>query len=823
MKFTALPNTRFLLAYLVAIIIFYFSLGLNVINPTNVNWIMSYKSDLTLQYLGWEYFRYDPWAFPLGKMESYTYPLGTNMAYTDSLPLLGLFFKLFSGILPAEFQYFGIWLLFCYLMIAHYTLKILELYKIRILHALPIIALVVANPCLWFRYIHPALSAHGFILAGIYLYLRPADPDNVKKINRTQVVLTIITSLIHPYLWAIVIGFNFIIPLKNWLYDKALTLKQATIYIVITFLGTFFLWCMVGLIDFKGDQSLAAGDPFYWPLNLNVLYNPWGASAFLPELSRGFEGNYEGYMYLGVGIFCIIAAALAGLALNRGFTKKLFSQKWLLPLIILVFLLTVFAISNKAMIGDTVVYDIKLPDWILFFGKVFRASARFFWVAYYLIILFFCIILVRSGFKPRLVLALLLIFTAIQAYDLKHFRRSLSSGTYDTPYDDKNWESIMANYDAVITYTPLMMHNNAEHDWMDLMYLALKVHKPITLGSTARDKVDKVAHYRDSLTSAIMTDYLPKGELYVTTPKNLEYFSAQLYNKRLKADYLDGFYLLYAPDTKFKINNPTTEAVKKRDSVIQRYAQKSEFTTVATASDKKIRYNMETFSVVDNVIMTGGWAFVDKRENHTGDSLFITITKNGTVRATPAQVRERPDMISENKTLINCGFFAVVNSNEEILPTDKIGLAIKTSDGEWVLAETDKHKIANDHANPVKINAIPLSNPAQAGNIDEFVTDASEIKMTGWSIFKDMDNSHTQIKVVLTGNSGSFICPTAIAQRPDLIAGDDDKYHYINCGFSVKIRTALLPAGKYKVGTMVINTKTGGQSVLISDKVYTKR
>ena len=73
------------------------------------------------------------------------------MIFTDSVPLLAVFFKLFRGVLPEQFQYFGLWGLLCFalqgafgaLLIFHYVGKRAEaavgslLFVITPVHAFP--------------------------------------------------------------------------------------------------------------------------------------------------------------------------------------------------------------------------------------------------------------------------------------------------------------------------------------------------------------------------------------------------------------------------------------------------------------------------------------------------------------------------------------------------------------------------------------------------------------------------------------------------------------------------------------------------------------
>src|SRR5687768_7137938 len=97
--------------FLAVLIIYHFAYGFNTLIPTNIDWLMAVLHDWGTHYLGWHFFKNEPWQFPIGNVSNYYAPLGTNVGFTDSIPLLAIFFKLFASILPENFQYFGLWLL----------------------------------------------------------------------------------------------------------------------------------------------------------------------------------------------------------------------------------------------------------------------------------------------------------------------------------------------------------------------------------------------------------------------------------------------------------------------------------------------------------------------------------------------------------------------------------------------------------------------------------------------------------------------------------------------------------------------------------------
>jgi hypothetical protein len=82
--------------------------GGSTLNPLNTAWM--FTGDWRQHWLGFLFFQHEPWTFPLGGLPSLLYPIGTNIGFTDSNPLLAIVVKPFAGVLPAEYQLVGWWL-----------------------------------------------------------------------------------------------------------------------------------------------------------------------------------------------------------------------------------------------------------------------------------------------------------------------------------------------------------------------------------------------------------------------------------------------------------------------------------------------------------------------------------------------------------------------------------------------------------------------------------------------------------------------------------------------------------------------------------------
>ena len=106
---TVLPS---LAAALFGAAVFAWIGGWRIISPTSVDWVL--QLDWQHHFIGWHFFRNEPWSWPPGLMSSYYAPVGTAIGFTDSVPLAAMLLKPFASWLPTPLQYLGGWLLLCF-------------------------------------------------------------------------------------------------------------------------------------------------------------------------------------------------------------------------------------------------------------------------------------------------------------------------------------------------------------------------------------------------------------------------------------------------------------------------------------------------------------------------------------------------------------------------------------------------------------------------------------------------------------------------------------------------------------------------------------
>ena len=111
----------------ISIIFWLYLLGPEYINPLNQDWL--YNGDLSINQIGWNFFRDDLWRFPLGLNPNYGIYNGGSIVFSDSIPLFALIFKLFESFIPDTFQYFSFWILLCIYLQIYFSYKIVFFYS----------------------------------------------------------------------------------------------------------------------------------------------------------------------------------------------------------------------------------------------------------------------------------------------------------------------------------------------------------------------------------------------------------------------------------------------------------------------------------------------------------------------------------------------------------------------------------------------------------------------------------------------------------------------------------------------------------------------
>jgi hypothetical protein len=698
------------------LIIYHLCYGLVTLMPTNINWLMSAHEDWGTHYLGWAYYKGEPWHFPLGKVTDYNYPIGTNVGFTDSIPLCAIFFKLFAPLLSSDFQYFGIWLFLCHLLAAYFTALLFRHFKLNWFVTLAGAVFIAANPVLIYRGMHPALCAQWLLIASIYFYFLNSQTTPAKKILRYQLIILSLSALINPYLCWMVLGFSFAIPAKLCFYEKAITRKYLFGYLGISLFSILLIWYITGMVDFGKKEDLGIGGAYgLYALNLNSLFNSGGFSTFFLQLRMVSWHQYEGYMYLGLGIYLLIGILFLNYSFlyvrskiqnGRSRDKELTRNKKLIPLYILVALYTIFSVTLVFTWNEKVLFRIPAPAFFVHLEEVFRACSRFFWIPYYLLVLFTIIGIAKSKMKPLVSSVIIIAGLVIQLYDIKAILtfRHLPSGTYTPPrMDAKNWIQVMDHFDEIVFYPAFESPKIYPMDYQDFAYLALKAGKPVNLAYVARQNSRAMQGFSDSLRSNIENGKLSSKALYITSAASLEHFYLAFKSNTARLNMLDSCFYIFAnkpedislEELTNKLNVPVSAKLDSVLASVRKGSKFSETSQIPAIDNKTIHYWLQSSNIGEKVISMEGWAFIDTTQNNKGDSIFVTLSSPEKSYIVRTMIIPRPDVTAAfvRPYLNDAGFNFIAFTDSVEKGKYQLGLAIKDALGRFVYQPTDKMAI----------------------------------------------------------------------------------------------------------------------------------
>ena len=179
-----------LLSFLATIYIF----GFDHISFTNADWLRSH--DMTAELVTWKYYKNDIWQFPIGNNPNYGMDLASGIAFSGSIPLLSIVFKLFGNFLPNNFHYFGLWIFICFFLQSYISFLIVYHHTKSLTFSIIASLFFLLSPILFNKItLHLSLSAHWLILLGFYIEIKN---ELSKKIFYWTALISL-SALVHFY------------------------------------------------------------------------------------------------------------------------------------------------------------------------------------------------------------------------------------------------------------------------------------------------------------------------------------------------------------------------------------------------------------------------------------------------------------------------------------------------------------------------------------------------------------------------------------------------------------------------------------------------
>ena len=385
--------------------------GLGILNPRNVSWLLA-DFDMTLEYLGWAFYRYGPWAFPIGLNPNFGLDISSSIIYSNSMPLFAMVFKPFSALLGEPFQFWGLWILLCFVLQAWMTWLLIGLITSDIWLKTFATGLLLFSPPMFSQIgFHNSTIGHFPILMALYLILRPNQNNRALWWS----ILLPSTLMIHPYTFAMLVALWLADLLDKLLIQKELSIFQVLLEMVCAFTTTLLVAWQAGYF-----MNVSPGETGFgmYRMNLLAIFDPSGFDAanwsFLYSLPWvRSNNNYEGFVYLGLGLIAVLLISLPMIA--RHYEKLIKLLRGRVFIFLCLICLTLFALSNNIGIGAWT-FTVPLTPKLFSIASILRASARMFWPVFYVIAIAGIYFLIR-GYSKKIATTVLGIALAVQIFD----------------------------------------------------------------------------------------------------------------------------------------------------------------------------------------------------------------------------------------------------------------------------------------------------------------------------------------------------------------------------------------------------------------------
>ena len=434
---------------LLGALVFLILYGVRVLDPTCVDWILNNPSpDPAQHYLGWVFYRRSGWHLPyLGANYSSIYPYRTSILYTDSIPLLAVLGKLLGGVLPARFQYLGLWGLFCYAMQGGLAQALIaRVGGVRpgdtaknwasVLGA----GVLVLFPALNIRmFAHTALAANWLVLLALWLWLCAEQSENrptAAKLCLWWGILGLLCAGIHLY-YLPMVGMVLVAACVQRALEKRG--PAAVVLPVASF-------CGAALAELFVLGAFAANFAGY---SNGYLSGADLANLFVP----GLGASWEQEIYAGLGTTIAVVLALVWLLVQHKQAGAFFCRhkNVVIAALVLLVLDAIAAMGNTVTFAGRTLFTVPIPQALMDFWAMFSSCARLAWLAGMLLAVAACGLVLRfwQGAAAAVLLALC---AAAQGFGqraelAKRFAAYHDAAYYEntTQLTDPAWEQLAAS------------------------------------------------------------------------------------------------------------------------------------------------------------------------------------------------------------------------------------------------------------------------------------------------------------------------------------------------------------------------------------------
>ena len=325
------------------------ALGPSLVDPTNIEWLMHH--DYRLHHLGWHLYRYGPWTFPLGATPLLIWPIGSSIGLTDSMPIVAIWLKALSPLLPTDFQFIGLWLVLSFALQGVFGALLMRLATPRPELQLLGATMLILSPPLIFRILHAALTAHWLILAALWLSLKQDAAQPTTRNGWAWALLLAASAATQPYIMFMIAVLLAAALVRQLLAAPRRILRITANGAIAAAAAGLSLW-QSGSLMVPSEAGLEVGGFGSWSTNLLAFIMPTeGRSLFWRgPIFYAHPGQYEGYAYLGAGLLLLGVVAIVG----RPFARRPVAWARLgqyIPLLLALVFLEVMALGQNVTLG----------------------------------------------------------------------------------------------------------------------------------------------------------------------------------------------------------------------------------------------------------------------------------------------------------------------------------------------------------------------------------------------------------------------------------------------------------------------------------------
>ena len=444
---------------LVSFIFLGITIGFGNISFQSVEWLHD-GNESSIEQTAWYFFRNDIWRFPLGLNPNYGDDITTSIVFSDSIPILAFFFKIFKSILPENFQYFSLWFFLCFYFQLFFSYKILKKFTDSESYSLIGSIFFLLAPIFIFRMnYHVSVSAQWLLLFTLYLTLTTKTDES----KFSWFFLIIVSSLIHYNFTLIILAVYSLLRFFELKFNKTSFYNLLKDFFIIAPLLLLTLY-IAGYFEIRMGDTMAVGFGQH-KLNILSIIDPVNTanniswSWFLPDIQLSKEEELEGFNYLGLGQLIMLLFSLV-LILNKKFNTNLTSiknNKQIKAFLIISIFLTLWALSNKISFGSLTLLEIPLNKFIFAALSVAKATGRLFWIVNYFLVIISIIIIYKCFTKKTSLLIIVLLLT-IQIADISAGLKSrinfYNKEAYSAKLKDPIWNDLFSKYKIIKTTYP---------------------------------------------------------------------------------------------------------------------------------------------------------------------------------------------------------------------------------------------------------------------------------------------------------------------------------------------------------------------------------